>query len=133
MFKLIQVLPEHLCEKYLNISLNSQKVKFKPKILCVGHYFKWNIDIWYHQEHNEGYFPLTTSQLRSVILQKFHYGAKYDPVGYVTSAGTCSGDSGGPLYVETKPGQYVVTGVVSGGRGNLGACGGINNPVHYVR
>ena len=41
-----QVLPEHLCEKYLNISLNSQTVKFKPEILCVGHYFKWNVDVW---------------------------------------------------------------------------------------
>ena len=79
--------------------------------------------------------PLTRSskKLKSVILRKFHYGAKYDPVGYVTSAGTCSGDSGGPLYVENRPGQFVVTGLVSGGRGNLGACGGINNPVHYVR
>ena len=79
--------------------------------------------------------PLTRSskKLKSVILRKFHYGAKYDPVGYVTSAGTCSGDSGGPLYVETRPGQYVVTGLVSGGRGYLGKCGGINNPVHYVR
>ena len=35
--------------------------------------------------------------------------------------------------METKPGQYVVTGIVSGGRGKLGGCGGINNPVHYVR
>ena len=26
-----------------------------------------------------------------------------------------------------------VLGVVSGGRGALGECGGINNPVHYVR
>ena len=26
-----------------------------------------------------------------------------------------------------------LTGVVSGGRGPLGLCGGINNPVHYVR
>ena len=79
--------------------------------------------------------PLTRSskKLKSIILKKFHYGAKYDPVGYVTSAGTCSGDSGGPLYVETRPGEYVVTGLVSGGRGNLGKCGGINNPVHYVR
>ena len=31
------------------------------------------------------------------------------------------------VYVES------VLGVVSGGRGTLGRCGGINNPVHYVR
>ena len=26
-----------------------------------------------------------------------------------------------------------VLGVVSGGRGHLGECGGINNPIHYTR
>ena len=54
------------------------------------------------------------------------------------------GDSGGPSFVEESEGRYVVTGrrsnkdfsfvgVVSGGRGVLGECGGINNPIHYVR
>ena len=108
-------------------------MEFRPEILCVGHFFKWNVDIWFIREASEGYFPVSTSKLKSILLQKFHYGARYDPVGYVTSAGSCFGDSGGPFYVETKPGQYVVTGVVSGGRGHLGKCGGINNPVHYVR
>ena len=27
----------------------------------------------------------------------------------------------------------IVLGVVSGGRGVLGQCGGVNNPTHYVR
>ena len=106
-------------------------MKVKPEILCVGHYFKWNVDVWL--DKGNGVYSRAPKNVKSVILKRFHYGAKYDPVGYVTSAGTCSGDSGGPLYVETKPGQYVVTGLVSGGRGNLGKCGGINNPVHYVR
>ena len=56
------------------------------------------------------------------------------------------GDSGGPSFVEESKNRYVVTGerfnknnsylfegVVSGGRGTLGECGGINNPIHYVR
>jgi hypothetical protein len=33
----------------------------------------------------------------------------------------------GELYIEC------VLGVVSGGRGVLGECGGINNPIHYTR
>ena len=107
-------------------------MKYRPQILCVGHYFKWNVGVWL-DKGNGRYAPVSESKQKSALLKKFHYGAKYDPVGYVTSAGTCSGDSGGPLYVETKSGQYVVTGLVSGGRGSLGACGGINNPVHYVR
>ena len=71
--------------------------------------------------------------MKTLILSRFHYGAKHTKYGYVTSAGTCNGDSGGPLYLEPKEDYFVVTGVVSGGRGNLGACGGINNPVHYTR
>ena len=44
------------------------------------------------------------------------------------------GDSGGPSYVkEESTNRFIVTGVVSGGRGTLGKCGGINNPVHYAR
>lgn len=52
---------------------------------------------------------------------------------YVASVGTCQGDSGGPSFVEETPGRFVVTGIVSGGRGALGQCGGVNNPIHYVR
>jgi len=35
--------------------------------------------------------------------------------------------------MSTSKKSYIVLGVVSGGRGKLGNCGGINNPVHYVR
>ena len=136
MIKIMQVLSDKLCEVYLEFSLRETegKVKYKPKILCVGQFFKWNVDIWL--DKGNGIYSRVSSKskrLKSTILEKFHYGAKYDPVGYVTSAGTCNGDSGGPLYVKTISGKYVVTGVVSGGRGNLGECGGINNPVHYTR
>merc|ERR1719209_2751359 len=58
-------------------------------------------------------------------------------VDQLESAGTCNGDSGGPLYLQKyKSGEgnkYVLTGAVSGGRGITGNCGGINNPTHYVR
>ena len=42
------------------------------------------------------------------------------------------------MYVKGKVGKEgregnVVTGIVSGGRCDLAKCGGINNPVHYVR
>ena len=84
---------------------------------------------------------------------------RYGRTSYVASVGTCQvkpasfgyqnkphtqGDSGGPSFVEESKDRYVVTGarfnenssfvgVVSGGRGTLGECGGINNPIHYVR
>ena len=61
-----------------------------------------------------------------------------------TNTSHTQGDSGGPSFVEESKGRYVVTGarfnknpsfvgIVSGGRGTLGECGGINNPIHYVR
>ena len=61
---------------------------------------------------------------------------------------TLLGDSGGPSFVEEGSNfiltgnfqrfcysalEYNSIGVVSGGRGELGNCGGVNNPVHYVR
>ena len=70
---------------------------------------------------------------------------RYGDTSYVASVGTCKGDSGGPAFVEEKPNHFVVTGlstyfrsfsflgIVSGGRGNLGECGGINTVNHYVR
>ena len=109
-------------------------MKVRPKVLCVGRFMKWNIDMWY--DGGQEYIHLTNKsriETTSRILGHWHYGARHGLAGYVTSAGTCSGDSGGPLYTEPEPGVYVVTGVVSGGRGELGFCGGINNPVHYVR
>lgn len=36
------------------------------------------------------------------------------------------------MLLQGRP-RYVVTGLVSGGRGLLSYCGGINNPTHYVR
>lgn len=103
-------------------------------MLCVGRFMKWNVDMWY--DEGQEYIHLTNKsriEITTKILGHWHYGARHGLAGYVTSAGTCSGDSGGPLYTEPEPGVYVVTGVVSGGRGELGFCGGINNPVHYVR
>ncbi len=29
---------------------------------------------------------------------------------YVAAAGTCNGDSGGPIYIQEAPGKYIVTG-----------------------
>ena len=101
--------------------------------------------------------PLQKSEYNKLL--PLHYAPHANELsreGYYASAGTCryifytfhivslfvytviSGDSGGPLYVKGKVGKdgregNIVTGIVSGGRGDLAKCGGINNPVHYVR
>ena len=35
---------------------------------------------------------------------------RYGDTSYVASVGTCKGDSGGPAFVEERPGHFVVTG-----------------------
>ena len=134
----VEILSEDLCEKYLNRSLYSEDgIEVMPRILCVARTEKWAETTWvktgegYKQIENSG--PVT----------------RYGTDSYVASVGTCQGDSGGPVFVEEEKDRYVVTGeelgvcflyshhpclgVVSGGRGELGECGGINNPIHYVR
>ena len=45
---IIQVLPEYLCDKFLDYSLRSTngKVKIRPEIVCVGRIFAWNVEIY---------------------------------------------------------------------------------------
>ena len=124
-----QVLDEDTCEEYLEMSLKS--VAHRPKILCVGKIWSWNVDVW---TVIRGKYRKVVNKRRSEnFLKRLHYGVKFAPDGFVASAGTCNGDSGGPLYRVTGPRVFTVTGVVSGGRQGEGKCGKINNPVHYVR
>ena len=63
---------------------------------------------------NRGY-ERVPSQHASDIIKRHHFGEYLGFGGYVASAGTCKGDSGGPMYqIEIDPlsGQkkYIVTG-----------------------
>merc|ERR1712098_413801 len=91
-----------------------------PEILCVAKTNEWEEEVW--QKTDGGYKQVPSEGPAE------RYGRK----NYVASVGTCQGDSGGPAFVKDGD-KYVVTGVESGGRGTLGECGGINNPIHYVR
>ncbi len=100
----IQILNETMCDVYLNHSVrNHPNVTVRPNILCVGKFMKWNVDPWYH--YDENYLHIKKKALKDTLLGFFHYGAKYGLDGYVTSAGTCKGDSGGPLYVQIEGGR----------------------------
>jgi len=128
----VKVVPEKLCSKFLKRSL-SYSVDHTPKILCIGNVNKWKTDVWTMRGRSFKKY----SGNREKAVRRHHYGEYLGFGGYVSSAGTCNGDSGGPVYQEetddTGNKKYIVTGAVSGGRGKLGACGGINNPVHYSR
>jgi len=115
----IHILPETLCSRFLNDSLSSQGVKTYPEILCIAEQNRWKEETW--KETGSGFQKVQEGEVR-----------RYGTTSYVASVGTCQGDSGGPVFVEEYD-RFVVTGVVSGGRGELGDCGGVNNPIHYAR
>ena len=101
------MLDNDTCQHYLSLSLKGT-VKFRPKVLCVTKKFKWSVDVWV--ENTTGYTHITNKKIRNSYMKKFHYGAKYSPDGFFTSPGTCSGDSGGPMYVRTGLKTFVITG-----------------------
>ena len=84
---------------------------YRPQILCVGDVYKWKVGVW-QKNHNS--YSKVEGPRKEQLLRKYHYGYKVDPKGYVASIGTCSGDSGGPLYMtqfdKSFKEQYVVTG-----------------------
>jgi len=125
--KNIDILDEKLCETFLNSSL-TQKVEVYPRILCVGYVKQLKYSVWLKE--GERYREVPHNMVPNLHKMQFQKGLDI----YVHSAGTCSGDSGGPVFsMNDEDGTFTVLGAVSGGRGALGHCGGLNNPTHYAR
>eukprot|EP00091_Calanus_sinicus_P002228 TRINITY_DN1226_c0_g1_i9.p1 TRINITY_DN1226_c0_g1~~TRINITY_DN1226_c0_g1_i9.p1 ORF type:complete len:512 (-),score=117.34 TRINITY_DN1226_c0_g1_i9:229-1764(-) len=134
----VRVMQEDLCNMFLKRSLPHGTVEWLPKILCVGKINLWSTAVWNYNKYTGSYENVEDVDKVDKLVSKHHFGDAMGLGGYIASPGTCSGDSGGPMYQEEKhwrygSKKYVVTGSVSGGRGELGYCGGIDNPVHYVR
>jgi len=120
--KNVGVLPEKECLEFVRLSFWEGDVKHVPQILCVAKREQWREEQWERQDGG-GYKKVEHQETNS---------SRYGMLNYAASIGTCQGDSGGPAFVE-EGSNFILTGVVSGGRGELGNCGGVNNPVHYVR
>jgi len=116
----VLVLSEQECDLFLKQSLG-RGVEVTPKVICVAKKSKWKDAVW-----------LKTASGYQALNMAGRKEKRYGQDGYIASVGTCKGDSGGPAFVQEGD-RFVVTGVVSGGRGILGECGGVNNPIHYVR
>jgi len=122
----VDILEEKYCDLYLDKSLQAE-VEVRPKILCIGYVRPLQYEAW--KETSNGSYRKISQRVKHKL------GARTGMENfYITSAGTCNGDSGGPVFVkDDRTLKYVVLGAVSGGRGVLGDCGGMNNPTHYAR
>ena len=98
-------LPDHICQKFLNDSLPENVIVW-PKILCVGLIKKWGTEVW--QKMASGYEKVPPKKAQTIIADN-HYGEYLGIGGYIASAGTCSGDSGGPMFQKEED-RYIVTG-----------------------
>jgi len=122
----IDILNENLCQEYLKSTIR-RNVEIDPRILCIGYKKTLKYSMW--QELTSGF-----EQIKPGKDFQHPMALKEGENFYIHSAGTCKGDSGGPVFTkDIETGRYVVLGAVSGGRGVLKACGGINNPTHYTR
>ena len=107
----VKILPKNLCDQFLETSFHYGTVSYSPKILCVGRLNHWSTDVWGMQGQKFNRMSVNTEK----TVKRRHYGEYLGFGGYVASAGTCSGDSGGPVYQEqiepiTGSTRYVVTG-----------------------
>jgi len=122
----VDILKADMCDRFLHLSLpKRESTKVMPEILCIGYLESLKYQHW--TRRRDGGYVRTH--------RKINHKQEYKPGSgtYVRSAGTCKGDSGGPVFKEGPDGRFVVLGAVSGGRGILKECGGMNNPTHYVR
>ena len=137
------ILSEEYCERFLdNLRPDGEEFQFRPEALCVGrnHSLRYKVFSTEDSEDREkgkdwteldSGFLKENSEIIPEIYRRNMVDIDQDNV-YVTSAGSCSGDSGGPVAVRRGE-RWVVLGLVSGGRSNIKQCGGVNNPTVYVR
>jgi len=127
--KNVDILDDKLCQVFLNLSLPTSTVEVYPQILCVGFVKPLKYSVW-SKTSSGHYKEVPHDAIKGLHRLKFITGQDI----YVHSAGTCQGDSGGPVFsMNELDKSFVVLGAVSGGRGALGHCGGLNNPTHYAR
>jgi len=123
----VDILDDKLCSVFLNNSLG-RPVEVRPEILCIGYVKPLKYKIF--MKTKNGYRKVRKSNVRDIHRLQFKKGLDL----YIHSAGTCRGDSGGPVFAMNDQDEtFIVLGAVSGGRGALSDCGGMNNPTHYAR
>ena len=123
----VDVLSEEDCENFLNHSLpRGKSVPFRPKILCIGEHLPYKPDFYVtldeDVQNTKNWVKATDAFIRNNKheLVKLNEQPDVDDTYwsdyFVESAGTCRGDSGGPLFQITnviKSGQrYAFTDIL---------------------
>ena len=143
---MIPSLSEEYCEGFMHRLLPpGGKFQFKPEVLCLGKNNSLRYQVFYTDDRNdpkakwtevESEFLKKNADLIPDIYYRNMVDRDRDEV-YISSVGSCKGDSGGPVFVKSKlqsyGSNYVLLGLVSGSRSNISECGGINNPTLYIR
>ena len=105
---------EKYCDKLLNHLQNNtnerKEFKFRPKILCVGKNKTMNYEIFYtpDSKSDESVWAKLDKNFieeNSDIVKKIYKLNQLDldeDGNYVTSVGTCKGDSGGPAFARSN-------------------------------
>ena len=107
------VLSEKFCDDYLD-SLRPQGLKFqyRPEALCVGRNNSMKYKVFYTEDSKQreknmdwkeldSKFLKKNSEIIREIYSKNMIDMDRDEV-FVSSAGSCSGDSGGPVFVKSN-------------------------------
>ena len=104
------VLSEKFCDTFLDkMKLNGKDFKYKPEILCVGKNSPLRFKVFYTEDakiETSNWTKLDDDFLGTnpEITKEIYKKNLVDPDGdgfFVSSIGSCSGDSGGPMFLKS--------------------------------
>ena len=104
----VDVLKESECDKFLNISLNNAEVAYRPAILCIGEQLSFRSEYFWTEETDleharvwekapDTFIENNKDELKQLNEQPDELD-NYWSDWFLESAGTCKGDSGGPMF-----------------------------------
>ena len=112
----VDVLAQEVCEKYLtNSLLYDDRVKYQPRVLCIGKIEQWSTDVWFK---NGTTYQKVSAEQKERMIKRHHYAEYLGDGGYISIAGLGKEEPSGIMYeAETDPKSgkmtYIMTGELS--------------------
>ena len=103
----VDVLKEAECDAFLKLALKNGRAKYPPRILCIGEHLYFRAEYYWTSDSDlerAKWAKVTKAFLlnNKDELRKLNEQPDEDDIAwkdyYIESAGTCKGDSGGPMY-----------------------------------